>query len=56
MVDIEHDGHDLNVNMLFLVPEINDNENFCVTEHLTPLKFNVSGSCFTDPVPQTNLA
>ena len=30
MVDMEHDGHDLNVNMLFLVPEIKSNENFCV--------------------------
>jgi len=56
MVDIEHDGHDLNVNMLFLVPEIVSNENFCVIEHLTPLKFNLSGSCFTGPVRQTNLA
>ena len=41
MVDMEHDGHDLNVNMLFLVPEIKSNENFCVIEHLTPLKFNL---------------
>jgi len=52
-VDIEHDCHDLNVNMLLLVPEIASNENFCVIEHLTPLKFNLSGSC---PVRQTNLA
>ena len=56
MVDIEHDGHDLNVDMLFVVPKIASNENFCVIEHLTPLKFNLSGSCFTGPVRQTNLA
>ena len=42
--------------MLFLVPEIAGNENFCVIEHLTALKFNLSGSCFTGPVRQTNLA
>jgi len=28
MVDTEHDGHDLNVNMLFLVPEIAINGMF----------------------------
>ena len=56
MVDVEHDGHDLSVNILLLVLEIVSKENFCVIEHLTPLKFNLSGSCFTGPVRQTNLA
>ena len=49
-------GKDLNVNILLLVPEIVSKNNFCVVEHLTPLKFNLSGSCFTGPVRQTNLA
>jgi len=35
LVDMEHDARDLNVSMLFLVPE-----HFCVIE-LTPLKFNL---------------
>ena len=35
LVDMEHDGRDLNVNMLFLV-----SEHFCVIE-LTLLKFNL---------------
>lgn len=56
MVDVEHDGRDLNVNILLLVPEIASKENFCVIEHLTPLKFNLSHTCFTGPVRQTNLA
>ena len=56
MVDVEHDNRDLNVNILFLAPEIANKSNFCVVEHLTPLKFNLSGSCFTGPVRQTNLA
>ena len=56
MIDVEHDGRDLNVNILLLVPEIVNEENFCVVEHLTPLKFNLSGSCFNGPVQQTNLA
>jgi len=56
MVDVEHDGHDLHVNVLFLASEIAITSNFCVVEHLTPLKFNVSGTCFTGAVRQTNLA
>ncbi len=56
MVDVEHDSRDLNVNILFLAPEIASKSNFCVVEHLTQLKFNLSGTCFTVPVRQTNLA
>ena len=56
MVDVEHDARDLNVNILFLAPEIATKSNFCVVEHLTPLKFNLSGTCFAGPVRQTNLA
>ena len=44
MVDIEHGGDGLIVN------------SFCVVEHLTPLKFNLLGKCFTGPVQHTNLA
>ena len=33
-----------------------DKNNFCVVEHLSPLKFNLSGNCFTGPVRQTSLA
>ena len=56
MVDVEHDGRELNVNVLVIAPEILSSNNFCVTEHLTPLKFNLSGTCYTGPVRQTNLA
>ena len=56
MVDVEHDGKDLGINILVLGPEIADQNNFCVVEHLSPLKFNLSGNCFTGPVRQTNLA
>ena len=47
MVDIERDGLDLNVNILLLVPKIASKENCCV---------NLSHTCFTGPVRQTNLA
>ena len=36
--DVEHDGRDLNVNILFLASEIANKSNFCVVEHLTPLE------------------
>ena len=56
MVDVKHDGRELNVNILAIAPEILSSNNFCVVEHLTPLKFNLSGTCYTGLVPQTNLA
>ena len=56
MVDVKHDGRKLNVNILVIAPEILSSNNFCVVEHLTPLKFNLSGTCYTGPVRQTNLA
>ena len=43
MVDVEHDGQNLTVDILLLAPEITDKDSFCVVEHLTPLKFNISG-------------
>ena len=54
--DILHEGDGLIVNILVLAPEIKDLNSFCVVEHLTPLKFNLSGKCFTGPVQHTNLA
>ena len=53
MVDVEHDGRDLNVNILPLVPEIASKENFLRNR---ALKFNLSHTGFTGPVRQTNLA
>ena len=47
MVDVEHDGRDLNVNILLLAPEIARKNDLCVVELLTPLKFNPSNTCFT---------
>ena len=43
MVDVEHDGQNLTTDILLLAPDITDKNSFCVVEHLTPLKFNISG-------------
>ena len=56
MVDVEHNGQNLTIDILLLAPEITDKNSFCVVEHLTPLKFNISGKCFSGPVQHTNLA
>jgi len=56
MVDVEHHNSDLIVNILLLAPVVVDRNSFCVVENLTPLKFNLSGTCFTGPVQHTNLA
>ena len=42
MVDVEHDGQNLTTDILLLAPDIMDKNSFCVVEHLTPLKFNIS--------------
>ena len=52
---VEHDGQNLTISYYWL-PEITDKDSFCVVEHLTPLKFNISGKCFSGPVQHTNLA
>ena len=56
MVDVEHDGRSLTVDILLLAPVIGDQNDLCVVERLTSLKFNISGKCFTGPVQHTNLA
>ena len=56
MVDVERDGHNLTVDILLLAPVIGDQNHLCVVQHLTSLKFNISGKCFTGPVQHTNLA
>ena len=56
MVDVEHDSQNLTIDILLLAPEITDRNSFCVVEHFTPLKFNISGKCFSGPVQHTNLA
>ena len=45
----------LTVDILLLAPVIGDQNHLCVVYHLTSLKFNISGKCFTGPVQHTNL-
>ena len=56
VVDVKHDGRESHVNILVIAPEILSSNNFCLVEQLTPLKFNLSGTCYTGRVRQTNLA
>ena len=56
LVDVEHDGRNLTVDILLLAPVVRDQNDFSIVERLTSLKFNISGKCFTGPVQHTNLA
>ena len=56
IVDVEHNHNHVTINVLAIVPEILDKESFCTIEHLTPLKFNISNTCFQGPIKKTNLA
>ena len=54
-VDIEHNGRELDVNILVTVPQITNLNSFCSIEYLTPIKINISNTCYTGPVRQKNL-
>ena len=38
------------INIFFTVPSLTPNNNFCTVQSLTPLKYNISGVCFTGPL------
>lgn len=54
-VDIEHNGKHLDINILVTVPQITNFNSFCSLEYLTPIKINISNTCYTGPVRQKNL-
>ena len=55
MVDIEHSGNQVEASVLLTVPEIPDLNSFCTIEYLTPLKYNLSNTCYSGPVTKLNL-
>lgn len=38
------------INILFTVREVPDENSFCTIEYVLPLKYNVSGTCYTGPI------
>ena len=46
----------MDLSLLFTVPEIPHKNSFCTVEYLTPLKYNISGTCYTGPITYDNLA
>lgn len=55
MVDIEHSGNQVEASVLLTVPEIHNLNLFCTIEYLTPLKYNLSNTCYSGPVTKLNL-
>ena len=43
------------LNILFSVPSLTPNNNFCTVQSLTPLKYNISGVCFTGPLSREDV-
>lgn len=56
LVNIEHTGRQLELSVLFTVPEISDLNSFCTVELLSPIKYNISGTCYTGPITYDDLA
>lgn len=44
------------INILFTIPELTPEHAFCTIEYLTPLKYNISGTCFQGPITHDELA
>lgn len=57
MVDYEYErAHRLQLNLLLTLPQIASDNDFRVIEYITPLKYNVSHTCYTGPVARADLA
>ena len=56
LTNFEHNGKTLNLSVLLTIPEITDLNAFCTLEYLSPIRFNLSHTCYTGPFTQTNLA
>ena len=56
-VDYQYNiGKSMAINILFTIPELTPAHAFCTIEYLTPLKYNISGTCFQDPITRNELA
>ena len=56
LVNIEHNGRHLDLSVLFTIPEISNLNSFCTVELLSPIKYNISGICYSGPITYDNLA
>lgn len=55
IVDIEHNGDQLDLSILVTVPELTNTNAICSVEYLSPVKYNISGTCETGPILTDNL-
>jgi len=56
IVDIEHSGTGLNVDILATIPNLDTTADVCSVENLMPVKYNISGKCYAGPVVNDELA
>ena len=57
MIDYDYDiSRAIGVRMLFTVPVLSKDFSTCTIEYLSPIKYNVSGTCYTGPITRDQLA
>ena len=56
LVNYQHSETALKLNILMTVPQIKDQNAICTLQYLTPVKYNISGTCYTGPVTRRDLA
>ena len=56
IVDMEHSDNHLELDILITIPELTSDKAICTVEYLSPVKYNISGTCYTGPIIADNLA
>ena len=55
MVDIEHSDAKFELSILVTIPELTSDDALCSVEYLSPVKYNISGTCYTGPIITNDL-
>ena len=56
LVNYQYTQAALKLNILITVPYIKDHNDICTLQYLIPVKYNISGICYTGPVTRHDLA
>ena len=56
VIDLGDNTLRLQISILLTIPEIVKDNDFCVLEYITPLKYNISNTCYVGPLTRSDLA
>ena len=56
ILEYGHTSRYIGLHMLFTLPVLKDKTSICTVEYLTPLKYNISGTCYSGPLTRNELS